>query len=102
MKSLRTNNSMHNTSSVTVSLRLALGLAAGVAALFLGGCATASTSASMAAPSMEVTNKQAGSVSVNVTGGAETSSMGASKIGNTEFADAIKASITQSGLFAKL
>lgn len=84
------------------SLRQAVGLGAGLVALFLGGCATASNSASMAAPPMEVANKHAGSVSVNVTGGAETSSMGASKIGNTEFADAISSSITQSGLFAKL
>ena len=84
------------------SFRFSFGLCAGLIALFLGGCATASNSASMAVPPMEVAHKNAGSVSLTVTGGAETSSMGASKIGNAEFAEAIKTSISGSGLFAKL
>jgi hypothetical protein len=77
---------------------------AGIAgwALFCGGCATASKSSAMiAAPEAPVT-KHAGSVSVAVSGGADTSSLGASNIANADFAEAIKASITQSGLFAKL
>ncbi|MBL9187742.1 MAG: hypothetical protein JNK23_09710 [Opitutaceae bacterium] len=79
---------------------LAIGLAA--SAFFLGGCATASNSTAMIATSAAPANKHTGSVSVNVTGGAETSAMGASNISNTDFASAIQASITQSQLFAKI
>jgi hypothetical protein len=89
-------------SHTSALVRSLLGCGAGLAALFLGGCATASNSASMAAAPVAAVAKNTGSVSINVTGGSETSSLGASKIGNTEFAEAIKTSITQSGLFAKL
>ncbi len=84
------------------SLRSGIGIVAGLLALALGGCATASNSASMAAAPVAAVKKHTGSVSVNVTGGSETSSMGASKISSADFAEAIKTSITQSGLFAKL
>jgi hypothetical protein len=49
-----------------------------------------------------VATKHAESLSVTVTGGSETSSLGASKISNRDFAEAITNSITQSGLFAKV
>jgi len=89
-------------STHTVGLRTCVGLGIALTAFFFGGCATASNSTSMvAAPAAPIT-KHADSVSVNVTGGSETSSMGASKIANADFAEAIKASISQSGLFAKL
>lgn len=72
------------------------------AALLFGGCASPSQSANMVAVPEVTVTKHAESVFVQVTGGSDTSSMGASKISNADFAEAIKASITQSGLFAKL
>lgn len=71
-------------------------------AFFGSGCATASKSSAMiAAPETPIT-KHADSVFVTVTGGAETSAMGASNIANADFAEAIKTSIKESGLFAQL
>ena len=49
-----------------------------------------------------VATKHAESLTVTVTGGSATSSLGASKISNQDFAEAIKNSIAQSGLFAKI
>ena len=73
------------------------------ATLLFGGCATASKPSSMVAAAMApVTRHHSQSVSVAVTGGSETSGMGASKIGNTDFAEAITTSITQSGVFAQI
>jgi len=77
---------------------------AGVAGLLLlgSGCATASKpSAMIAAPTTAVTHHPE-SLSVTVTGGADTSAMGASNIANADFAEAIKTSIVQSGLFARI
>ncbi|HUR58055.1 MAG TPA: hypothetical protein VM029_10130 [Opitutaceae bacterium] len=71
-------------------------------ALFLGGCATASQSAAMVAKPPTAVTKHPESLSVTVTGGSETSAMTASKISDADFAEAIKASVTQSGLFAKV
>jgi Lipopolysaccharide-assembly len=53
----------------------------------------------LAAP---VATKHIESLSVTVTGGSETSALGASKISNEDFAEAVKNSIAQSGLFAKI
>lgn len=73
---------------------------AAIAALaLLCGCATPSKPTAMAVDAIEVANKHDAAVRVNVTGGAETSSLGASNIANADFAEAIKSSITQSGLF---
>jgi hypothetical protein len=46
--------------------------------------------------------KHSQSLSVTVSGGSETSSIGASKIADSDFSEAIKTSITQSGLFSKI
>lgn len=78
------------------------GVGAALAAFFLAGCATDSNSANMAATPLAPVAKHAASVSVTVTGGSATSSLDTSTIGNADFAEAIKASITKSGLFARL
>lgn len=85
------------------SCRFAFLVACGFSiAVFFGGCATASKPTAMvAAPTGPIT-KHVESLSVNVTGGGETSAMGASNISNADFAEAIKASIVQSGLFATI
>ena len=80
-------------------LRFATGCAV-FGVVLLGGCATASNPTSMAATPVAAVTKHAESFNVNVTGGSETSSMGASKIANADFAEAVKTSIIKSGLFA--
>jgi hypothetical protein len=84
--------------------RLALTCAGG-AALLLCGCVTASPSSPAAMTTVAaapVAAKHTESLGVTVTGGSETSALGASKISNEDFAEAIKNSIGQSGLFAKI
>jgi ABC-type uncharacterized transport system auxiliary subunit len=83
-------------------LRVSASLLIAAAALLFGGCATASKPTAMIATVKASVAKNPQSVSVAVTGGSDTSSMGASKIANADFAEAIKGSITQSGLFAKI
>lgn len=68
----------------------------------LGGCATATKSTDMVATPATPVTKHAGSLTVNVTGGNETSPMWKSMVSDTDFADAIRASIKQSGLFAMI
>jgi len=46
--------------------------------------------------------QHAQSVSINVTGGSATSAAGASKISDEDFAEALRQSIAQSGLFARI
>lgn len=76
---------------------------AGVAlALLCGGCATASKPTAMVADVVQVEHKHSASVAVKVTGGSDTSAMGASNISNDDFAAAIRSSIEQSGLFASI
>ena len=70
-----------------------------VAAAFLSGCATASKSNGMVAESVAVTHASSSDVSVSVSGGKETSKMGASQISDDAFAQALRDSITQSRLF---
>lgn len=83
------------------SIRL-LGLCViALTALLLGGCASPSTSAAMVTAVTAPITKHPESVSVNVSGGSETSAMVISKISDADFTEAIKISITQSGLFAK-
>jgi len=73
-----------------------------VTGLFIGGCATPAQSNAMIPTSMGTVTKHQESVSLNVTGGSETSAAGASQISNADFASALGQSIQQSGLFAKI
>lgn len=87
-------------SSRFIPFLAALGLAG--LALLAGGCATASQSSAMIAAPTTAVAKHSGSISIAVTGGAETSALGASNISNADFATAIRDSITQSGLFERI
>lgn len=69
--------------------------------LFAGGCATPSNPTAMVPKIAPVAKKHPEAVSVAVGGGSNTSSMGASKIADTDYAEAIRTAIVQSGLFAK-
>lgn len=71
-------------------------------ALLCSGCATPSKPTAMVAETAQVANRHNASVAVQVSGGAETSSLGASNISNQDFAEAIKSSIAQSGLFSSV
>jgi hypothetical protein len=71
-------------------------------ALVLGGCATPSNPQAMSVQKLQLAKKHAAALSLNVTGGSETSSAGASKISNIDFTTALKNSIESSQLFAKL
>ena len=70
-----------------------------VAASLLSGCATASKADAMVAKPVAVTHASSSDVSVTVAGGQDTSKMGASQISDDAFAQALRDSITQSGLF---
>lgn len=84
------------------NIRSSFAFVTAAAALLLGGCATASKSTDMVTAVTVPVTKHPESLSVAVTGGSETSSMGASKISNGDFAEAVKTSVTQSGLFGKI
>ena len=56
----------------------------------------------MTAEKMNFATKHAGSISIAVTGGSEKSALDASTIVNSEFAEAISKSVTQSGLFTSV
>lgn len=87
------------------SVRSQIGFPVGLlvlTSLFLAGCATPSQPAAMVAMPAGPVSQHSQSLSINVTGGSETSSAGASKISNTDFAEALRQSIVQSGLFAKI
>jgi hypothetical protein len=73
-----------------------------ILALFAGGCATPSNPSAMLAKLDAPVTKHANSVAVTVTGGADTSSMGASNISSNDFAEAIKSSISESQLFREV
>jgi len=70
-----------------------------VAASLLSGCATASKSDAMVAKPVAVTHASSSDVSVSVLGGKDTTKMGASQISDDAFAQALRDSISQSGLF---
>jgi hypothetical protein len=70
--------------------------------LFMSGCASPAQSSAMVATPVGSVTKHVQSVSMNVTGGSETSAAMASQISSTDFAAALKQSIEQSGLFAKV
>jgi hypothetical protein len=84
------------------SSRLLLASFVTAVALALGGCATPSNPQAMSVQNLSLAKKHAASLSLNVTGGNETSSAGASKISNADFATALKSSIESSELFARL
>jgi len=86
---------MKNSRFFIASVLTALGLA-------FGGCATPSNPQAMSVQKIELAKKHAASLSLNVTGGSETNSAGASKISNADFTTALKSSIENSQLFAKL
>ncbi|HEX2101378.1 MAG TPA: hypothetical protein VHF69_11970 [Candidatus Synoicihabitans sp.] len=75
-----------------------LGLA--LATALLSGCATASKTDAMVATQQDFGRQHATSVSVNVTGGRETSAAGASQISSADFRAAIVHSIEDSQLFS--
>ena len=77
-------------------------ISATLAVLIMSGCASPAQSTAMVAMPTGPVTKHPESVSMNVTGGSETSSMGASQISSTDFTAALKQSIEQSGLFAKV
>src|SRR5690606_38411486 len=68
--------------------RIACATVLAATALVLGGCASASKPTAMVASFSAPITKNPESVAVNVRGGSETSSMGASKISNADFSQA--------------
>lgn len=81
---------------------IAVALCLAVATSQLTGCATAANSDAMVAAPATAVHKSSSDVSVAVSGGKETSSMGASQISNDNFAQALRDSIEKSGLFTKV
>jgi hypothetical protein len=71
-----------------------------VAGMGLGGCASPAVSTAMVATPRASVKSHAGTVSINVTGGSETSKAGASQISDRDFAAALEQSIRESALFA--
>jgi hypothetical protein len=76
-------------------------LLAGLSLWFAGCASPTQPSAMVATPTGPVT-RHAQSLGIAVAGGAATSAAGASKISNEDFAEALRQSIAQSGLFATL
>ncbi|HEV2700443.1 MAG TPA: hypothetical protein VGV09_02345 [Steroidobacteraceae bacterium] len=66
----------------------------------LVGCATATKPEAMVADKVAVAHPSSSDVSVAVSGGKETSSAGASQVSNDAFAQALRDSIKNSGLFS--
>lgn len=79
-------------------------IAAGLGALLaaIGGCATASKPDAMVVQIVAPVHKIDADVSVAVSGGKETSKMGASQISDEAFAQALRESIEKAGLFTKV
>lgn len=73
-----------------------------VAVLALAGCAGASKPDAMIGMPVTATHKSGGSVSLVVSGGKPTSSMGMSQISDEDFALALQGSIEKSGLFSRV
>ena len=65
-----------------------------------GGCASGSKPDAMVAQVVAPVHKSDGDVSIAVSGGKETSKMGASQISNDAFAQALRESIEKAGLFS--
>lgn len=77
------------------------GIVTSVLAALVAGCATPSQPQAMIATSAPALHGSKETVAVSVSGGRETSSMGASQISDAAFAQALRDSIENSGLFAK-
>lgn len=77
-----------------------MGLIVSIAAL--AGCASPSKPDAMVAHVVPPTHTIAGDVSVAVSGGKETSKMGASQISDDAFAQALRESGQDAGLFSKV
>ncbi|HEX3603815.1 MAG TPA: hypothetical protein VHU43_06960 [Steroidobacteraceae bacterium] len=73
-----------------------------LAALLVGGCASGSKPDAMVAQIVAPVHKVDGDVSIAVSGGKETSKMGASQISNDAFAQALRDSIQKAGLFSSV
>jgi hypothetical protein len=73
-----------------------------VALTLLAGCAAAAKPDAMVPERITPSHKSGADVSIAVSGGKHTSSMGASQISNDAFTKALADSIEQSGLFAKV
>jgi hypothetical protein len=73
-----------------------------VAAALIGGCASGSKPDAMVAQIVAPVHKNDGDVSIAVSGGKETSKMGASQISNDAFAQALRESIEKAGLFSSV
>jgi hypothetical protein len=76
------------------------GLLAAIA--LVGGCASGSKPDAMVAQVVAPVRKSDGDVSIAVSGGKETSKMGASQISNDAFAQALRESIEKAGLFSSV
>jgi len=85
--------------SITSKIIL-VGLLASIAAI--SGCATGSKPDAMVVQVVAPVHKSDGDVSVAVSGGKETSKMGASQISNDAFAQALRDSIDKARLFSKV
>jgi hypothetical protein len=79
---------------------IVVGLLASIAAI--SGCATGSKPDAMVVQVVAPVHKSDGDVSVAVSGGKETSKMGASQISNDAFAQALRDSIDKARLFSKV
>jgi hypothetical protein len=73
-----------------------------VSAALIGGCASGSKPDAMVAQVVAPVHKNDGDVSIAVSGGKETSKMGASQISNDAFAQALRESIERAALFSKV
>jgi hypothetical protein len=76
--------------------------AAFMAALLVGGCASGSKPDAMVAQVVAPVHRSDGDVSIAVSGGKETSKMGASQISDDAFAQALRDSIQKAGLFSSV
>lgn len=75
---------------------------AGLACALLAGCATPSRPEAMAATAAPAAHKSTASVVLDVSGGRATQSTYTPQISNEDFAKALRASIEQSGAFARV
>ena len=82
-----------------LSTRSAAGAMLIASACLLAGCAAGAKPEAMVAEKVAVSHQSNGDVSVIVSGGKATSAVGASQISDDSFAQALRDSITKSGLF---
>jgi hypothetical protein len=84
---------------MSLGTRSAAGAILIASACLLTGCATGAKPEAMVAEKVAVAHQSNGDVSIMVSGGKATSSAGASQISDDAFAQALRDSITKSGLF---